>query len=132
MPNYSLDEFLSNAGNGPIFAAGGPTFTTSFEIAEHFGKRHDNVLQSIDKLIREGGQGLSPCFRTFWSTFPGPKGGIMKSRAYEIDRLGTAMLIFGFTGSKALRIRVGFLDADGLLTALSAQRGANMTGAATS
>ena len=84
--------------------------TTSRAIAEHFGKRHDNVLQSIDRLE------CSPEFRAlnFQETFcmvEVPNGGFRQQRMYELTRDGFVFLVMGFTGPKAARWKEAYIAA---------------------
>lgn len=78
---------------------GQPT-TTSRDIAENFGKRHDNLLRAIASLE------CSPEFHAL--NFEEMvieveigSGATRKDRAYRITRDGFAFLCMGFTGAKA-------------------------------
>lgn len=78
---------------------GQPT-TTSRDIAETFGKRHDDVLKRIRALDCSAEFRL----RNFAETLrdvPGPNGSVRKETEYRITRDGFAFLCMGFTGAKA-------------------------------
>lgn len=84
--------------------------TTSRAIAEHFGKRHKNVIQSIDNLD------CSPEFRrlNFQPTsclVEQPNGGFREERMFELTRDGFVFLVMGFTGPKAARWKEAYIAA---------------------
>lgn len=85
--------------------------TDSLKVALRFGKRHDNVLQSIDKLK------CSEKFRilNFQETVKlrdNPSGGDpIKSRAVEMTKDGFMFLVMGFTGKKAGAWKEAFIEA---------------------
>lgn len=84
--------------------------TTSRAIAEHFGKRHDNVLQSIDRLE------CSPEFRRLnfqesFCTVEVPNGAFRQQRMFELTRDGFVFLVMGFTGPKAARWKEAYIAA---------------------
>lgn len=79
---------------------------TSHEVAAFFGKRHDNVVQSIAALIAE----LGPEKSGAWfipSTFKQKVGfGRRDYACYEMTRDGFTLLAMGFTGKKALQFKL--------------------------
>lgn len=84
--------------------------TTSLKIAEHFGKRHDDVLKRIKSLD------CSPEFhaRNFAEMIIEieiGKGATRKSPAYEITRDGFMFLAMGFTGVKAAQWKEAYINA---------------------
>ena len=91
----------------------GLTITTSLKVAEHFHKRHKNVLRDIEKLISDyadlGLRGLKiePTVRQI----PGPKGAVRTEKMYEMDRKAFSILVMRFTGKKALVWCNDFYDA---------------------
>jgi len=85
--------------------------TTSQNIAEVFGKRHDNVIQSIDNLIIELPQEW--CFLNFKESLKivdMPNGGTREQRYFNITRDGFTLLAMGFTGKKALAFKLAYID----------------------
>ena len=95
--------------------------TTSRAIAEHFGKRHDNVLQSIDRLE------CSPEFRrlNFQESFcmvEVPNGAFRQQRMFELTRDGFVFLVMGFTGPKAARWKEAYIAAFNAMEAQLAAR----------
>ena len=81
--------------------------TTSRAIAEHFGKRHRNVLQSIDNLD------CSPEFRrlNFQQTPYIDSENGQTYRQFELTRDGFVFLVVGFTGPKAARWKEAYIAA---------------------
>lgn len=89
---------------------GGKITATSLQIAEHFGKRHGNVIRAIESLevpadfrelnfvegVREVSDG---------------GGGTQESRIYHVTRDGFSILAMGFTGAEAMRWKIAYLDA---------------------
>jgi Rha family phage regulatory protein len=93
--------------------------TTSLIVAEKFGKRHDNVIIAIKKLIAEC---PDPAFsllnfeeRKF--EYKAGKGQVREAIYYEITRDGFSLLVMGFTGSEALAWKLKFIAAFNALEA---------------
>ena len=81
---------------------------SSLQIAEHFGKRHDNILQSLTlKLRGANGDRLSKHF--FKSNYKDETG--KKNIMYLMDRDGFSLLVMSFKGEKALKWKLDFIDA---------------------
>ncbi len=88
----------------------GHVTTTSRQIAEHFGKRHADVIRAIRKMeipadYRE---------RNFALTFNevhGPNGATRKEPVYRITRDGFTLLAMGFTGKEAMQWKVAYITA---------------------
>ena len=102
---------------------GAQLFTTSIDVAEKFGKRHDHVLRSISKIIAETSGGPAPK-NEGGSKVPGLKiGGAdfgkqnfratiymdeqnQRRPMFEMTRSGFTILAMGFTGKVALEWNV--------------------------
>lgn len=88
---------------------GQPT-TTSLAIAERFDKRHDNVLQSIERL---------ECSKEFYllnfqevtHKYVNGKGAVQTGKAYNITKDGFMFLAMGFTGKEAAAWKERFIAA---------------------
>lgn len=82
------------------------TVTTSWEVARYFGKRHADVLRSIQNL---------ECSREFTernfalSEYTDETG--RKLPMYEMTRDGFTFVGMGFTGPQAARFREAYIDA---------------------
>lgn len=84
---------------------GTPT-TDSLKVAEKFGKRHDNVLQSIDKL------NCSKKFRLLnfqESSYINEQG--KPQRMFTMTKDGFMFLVMGFTGKKAGTWKETFIES---------------------
>ncbi|MBR2680145.1 MAG: Rha family transcriptional regulator, partial [Exiguobacterium sp.] len=90
---------------------GKPT-TLSTDVAEFFGKRHDNVARDIENIRKN-----LPLdrFLNFEETFverPNPNNPnvMLKSKAYRLTRDGFTFLAMGFTGKKAQAFKWAYID----------------------
>lgn len=91
-----------------VFAKDGEVFATSRDVAAFFGKQHRNVLQSIDGLIaQENRLGLL----NFQQTPYVEETTGQTYRMYEMDRDGFTLLAMGFTGTKALKWKLRYIEA---------------------
>lgn len=80
--------------------------TTSLKIAERFGMEHKNVLAKIKKLeipADFGRLNFKP------SDYLNEQGKIQP--CYEITRDGFTLLAMGFTGKKAMKFKIDFINA---------------------
>jgi len=84
----------------------GQVTTTSSQVAEHFGKRHADVIRAIKNL--GASQGFTE--RNFaLSDFTDSTG--RKLPQYRITRDGFTLLAMGFTGKEAMQWKEAYLDA---------------------
>lgn len=91
-----------------VFAKDGEVFATSRDVAAFFGKRHDHVLRDIANLIdAEPSLGLL----SFGETPYVEESNGQTYRMYEMDRDGFTLLAMGFTGSKALKWKLRYIEA---------------------
>lgn len=103
------------AARASLFVDHDQPFTTSRAVAERFGKRHTEVMRTIQKLLSDI---PDPDFsrRNFASAeyLDGQK----KPRPeYRLTHDGFALLAMGFTGSEALAWKIAFLQAFNALEA---------------
>lgn len=81
---------------------------SSLQIAEHFDKEHKNVLRLLSSLLSSANkQRLSKHF--FKSNYKDETG--KNNTMYLMDRDGFSLLAMGFTGDKALKWKLDFIDA---------------------
>ena len=78
--------------------------TTSLKVAEAFRKRHGHVMRDIENLIARGVPNFGHTLYTH------PQNG-QTYKMYEMDRDGYSLLAMGFTGNKALRFKIRFIEA---------------------
>ena len=88
----------------------GIAVTTSYLVAETFGKAHKRVLEDIDRLgcsdgFREPNFGLSLKLREL------PNGGHKEERFYVITKDGFTLLAMGYTGKKAMLFKEKYIAA---------------------
>ena len=113
-----MQELIKNA----VEMKDGKAVTTSLKIAEVFGKRHCDVIRSIERL--EIPDNVSKRNFAFTSIpVSQPNGGTRQSPVYLITRDGFTLLAMGFTGAKAMRFKIAYIEAfnrmEATLTGLS-------------
>ena len=102
---------LALAKNEPaplVHIKNGAVFANSRDVAAYFGKEHRDVLRTIDRLIaQEATLGL----RNF-AHLPhtGPSGS-RQYRSFGMDRAWFTLLAMGFTGAKARRSKLRYMEA---------------------
>ena len=94
-----------------VYMKDGEGTTDSLKVAEHFGKKHQNVLRKIERIIDAGSLDWAPngaeCFRR--SRYQDASG--KWNTVYLMNRDGFMFLVMGFTGRKADEWRWKFIDA---------------------
>lgn len=96
----------NNINKISLTISNGHATTTSVQIAEVFSKRHDNVIQSIDKLeCSEEFTNLN--FKV--SKYKDTTGKFNKS--YEITKDGFVFLTMSFGGKKAAQFKEAYINA---------------------
>ena len=86
---------------------GAQLFTTSLDVAEKFGKRHDHVLVSVRKIIESDGAFGRPNFRE--SSYL--NGQNKRQPMFEMTRSGFTILAMGFSGKAALEWKIKYEQA---------------------
>lgn len=95
-----------------VFARDGEAFATSRDVAAFFGKEHRSVLASIDNLLSQEADLRLHAFMQTVGERANPSGGApIESRLFEMTRDGFTLLAMGFTGSKALRWKLRYIEA---------------------
>lgn len=91
-----------------VFVHNGRPSTTSRTVAQYFNKRHDDVLRSIRTLLNATPQNFR--LRNFSeSSYTNEQGKIQPM--YIIYRDGFMLLVMGYTGKKALAIKLAYIEA---------------------
>lgn len=80
--------------------------TSSLQVAETFGKRHDHVTDGIDSLKKD-----VPNFGEMFMETNLPDSYGRNRRGYYMNRDGFTLLAMGFTGSKALQFKLQYIQA---------------------
>lgn len=86
--------------------------TSSRMVAEHFGKRHDNVMRDIENII--GGllkiEDTHPTEMFYLESYTNEQNG-QKYLQYLMNRDGFSLLVMGFTGKQALEWKIKYINA---------------------
>lgn len=84
--------------------------TTSRQVADKFGKRHDHILRDVEQIIQSMGspQNWGNLFIEISYIHEQNK---QKYKEYEITRDGFSLLAMGFTGEKALKWKLDYIKA---------------------
>lgn len=80
--------------------------TTSLQVAENFGKKHQHVLRDIDALKQDVSN-----FGQMFIESNQPDSYGRDRRIYYMNRDGFSLLAMGFTGKKALQFKLKYIDA---------------------
>lgn len=91
-----------------VMLAGEQVMTDSRKVAERFGKRHSHVVRKIRQLLAKMPEGGLPIF--------GHTPYIDNSNGetydlYQMNKDGFMLLVMGFTGDEALKIKLDFIAA---------------------
>ena len=89
----------------------------SLDVAEHFGKQHRNIIQTIDNLTAEN-SAVKELFKK--STYKADNG--QQYRRYFMNRDGFSLLVMGFTGQAALEWKLKYIEAFNRMEQLLAQK----------
>jgi len=93
--------------NPIVFAKDGEVFANSREVAAYFAKEHFAVLRDIRNLIaKEPDLGLHNFVAFKNNDLTGES-----TSHYEMDRDGFTLLAMGFTGTKALKWKLRYIEA---------------------
>lgn len=101
------------ANNLPVVSVtDGVVTTLSTDVAALFGKRHNDVIRSIETLTSTMSADRLRNFAQTVVTRTNPSGGApIQSKAYRLTRDGFTFLAMGFTGAKAQAFKWMYIDA---------------------
>lgn len=89
--------------------------TNSLLVAEKFGKEPNDVVRAIDNLLQSADNECNAKLRNMFAEYvedvPQPNGGVKTARRFVMNRDGFNMLAMGFTGKRAIRFKLEFIDA---------------------
>ncbi|MDO4796247.1 MAG: Rha family transcriptional regulator [Brachymonas sp.] len=107
----SVREDQIQAIVGELVSEDGRIYTTSMQVAEHFGKAHRSVLLAIRRMECSDSFRLHNFVQTV-VTRENPSGGApIQSPAYRITRDGFVFLAMGFTGKEAAAWKEAYITA---------------------
>lgn len=94
-----------------VTAIDGIPMVSSRDVAAIFEKRHDNVLRDVDGLLNfeETGTCADFNYMNFKSSFYKDSQG-KKQREVLMTRDGFALLAMGFTGKRAMRFKIAYIN----------------------
>lgn len=83
---------------------------TSLQVAEIFGKRHDNVLRDIEYILTQIPEifvelNFEEYEESYHTGF-----GMKKTPAYLLSKDGFTLLTMGYTGEKAMKFKVAYIN----------------------
>lgn len=90
-----------------VIVNNGKATTTSMVVAEYFGKRHADVIRTIESMLQDADIFSRRNFTLAEYTDEQGKPRPM----YELDRDGFTLLAMGFTGKQALQFKLSYIDA---------------------
>lgn len=96
----------------------------SRDVATAFGKQHKNIIRAIDALV-EGQSDLGLNFQPMMFSVATAKGATRHVRRFDMDRKGFMLLVMGFTGAKALALKIAWIDEFDRMERLLSEGGAN-------
>lgn len=110
----NLENMIQNNPQALVTSYNGVMVTDSLQIAESFGKRHTEVLRSVDNLIALMAQQPEPptqnCVGYFIpDTYLDKQG--KERKHYWLTRDGFSLLVMGFTGPAALHWKLLYIEA---------------------
>ena len=85
--------------------------TNSLLVAEKFGKRHGDVIRSIEKLLNTEDEALNAKMRLAFESASYVDSTGKSNLMYVMNRKGFSILVMGYNGVKALRFKDAFYDA---------------------
>lgn len=94
-----MDKLIELKGNKAV--------TTSLQVAEHFGKRHDSILRNIDSILKDSENAKMWFQKSSYKVAENNK----TYPLYYMNRDGFSLLVMGFTGKKALEWKVKYIQA---------------------
>lgn len=109
----SQAELLSPAPLSPsVSLHSGRPATTSLEVAKFFGKRHDGVLRDVRRICPETPEDFRVHnFVETFRTIPGPNNSERQETYFILYRDGFMLLVMGYTGKKALAMKLAYIEA---------------------
>lgn len=93
-----------------VFTRRNEAVTDSLTVAEMFHKRHDLVLRSIDNLIETFRKNEERSDHVFFLSHRKADDG-QYHRMYFMNRDGFSLLVMGFTGNKAFKWKLKYIEA---------------------
>lgn len=87
---------------------GQPT-TTSMDVARFFGRQHKHVMDAVRTLVDQLPADHQPNFRPMIRDIPIGKGATRREHYFVLTFDGFILLAMGFTGAKALQVKLAYM-----------------------
>ena len=86
----------------------GQAVTSSLQVAEYFGKKHQHVMEKVRALLAEipSDWGVSNFRQSSYFNLQGKE-----QPCYEMTKDGFTLLAMGFTGKKAIEFKIDYINA---------------------
>ena len=86
----------------------GQAVTSSLQVAEYFGKKHQHVMEKVRALLAEipSDWGVSNFRQSSYFNLQGKE-----QPCYEMTKDGFTLLAMGFTGKKAMEFKINYINA---------------------
>lgn len=110
MNKFNITPFYSkgfeNTNSIDIQNKDGVAVVSSRVVADDFGKRHSDVLEKIDELIKTENSVLTMFTASSYKAGTGKR-----YKEYLMNRDGFSLLVMGFTGKEALQWKLQYIEA---------------------
>lgn len=107
----NLENMMQNNPQALVNEVDGVLFADSLGVAERFGKRHADVLETIEKLAYNLTTENSVVENYFIEdSYPDNRNGRQR-KMYYLTRDGFSLLVMGFTGPAALHWKLLYIEA---------------------
>ena len=110
MADTTLPAVTQAVTTPTLLMTDGQPMATSLQVAEHFGKRHNDDLRAVRNLGCSEEFSLRN-FAQVIAEYKNGKGGTQQGPAYRMTRDGFALLAMGFTGKEAMRWKEAYIAA---------------------
>ncbi|WP_270412127.1 Rha family transcriptional regulator [Bacillus cereus] len=107
--NFQQCDYINNKMkmSNIVFIENNEVVTDSLMVAEVFGKRHDNVMSDINKLIGYSSDEFS-LLNFQESTYINERA--RQYKKYNLTKDGFTLLVMGFTGEEALKFKMMYIN----------------------
>ena len=103
-----------------VFMKNDQEWTTSLDVADKFGRRHDNVLSAISNLKKDTPEDFS-LLNFKERDYQDSRGKVQEM--FEMTRDGFALLAMGFTGKTATAWKIKYIAAFNKMERIASDRG---------
>lgn len=103
-------QVVSTASIPHVAVINGVAKTTSLQVAEFFGKRHDDILKKIRIIKQDCSEELhARNFADMHQTVATHNGGTRKVPVVQMTKDGFTLLVMGFTGKEAMQFKIAYI-----------------------